>query len=278
MAERGLAERVDVRARRSDWLARMVRVGLGAYGLVHLLFAWVAIRLVFVPQVGAATGEGALAQLGHDASGRLTLGAVGVAFVALALWQLIAMGVGYRQLNGWWRHVMRAGAGARSVVYSYFAWAASNLAVNGMSGQGRTPESMTARILQAPAGPLVLTLVGCVVAGTGAGLAVFGLGRGFLSQLDASARRGDRRVPIVVVGQVGYVVKGAALVAIGTLLVWAALTQDAEKSGGLDHSLYLLLGDTIGKFAVVVIGAGIGCFGLYLFMRARHLDTEVLTS
>jgi hypothetical protein len=27
-----------------------------------------------------------------------------------------------------------------------------------------------------------------------------------------------------------------------------------------------------------VVGAGIGCFGLYLFARARHLDLDKLTS
>ena len=275
---RGVAERVDVKARRSAWFARGVRVGLAAYGVVHLLFAWLAIRLVFVPHSGQATGEGALAQLARGAVGRWSLGMMSIALLGLALWQVIAMGVGYRQLGGWWRHAMRAGAGARAVVYGYFAWAAGNLAVHGSSGRARTPESMSARILDAPGGPLILALVGLVVATIGAGLGVFGARRSFLPQLDESAQQGDRRIPIVVVGQVGYVVKGAAFVAIGALLVWAALTQDAQKSSGLDGSLYLLLGAAIGKVAVVVIGSGIGCFGLYLFARAHHLNTRAITS
>lgn len=82
----------------------------------------------------------------------------------------------------------------------------------------------------------------------------------------------------MVLGQVGYVVKGAAFVVIGGLLGWAALTRDPQKSGGLDQSLRELLGGTLGPPAVIVAGLGIGCFGLYLFARSRHLDADSLTS
>jgi hypothetical protein len=112
----------------------------------------------------------------------------------------------------------------------------------------------------------------------GLGLAVFGWQLGFQSQLDAKARASDRKTPILVIGRIGYVVRGAAFMVIGGLLIWAALTHDSHKSGGLDRSLYLLVGGSAGRFAVILVGAGIGCFGLYLFARARHLDLDRLTS
>jgi hypothetical protein len=278
MAERDIAEKVDTTVRGGGWFAHVVRVGLIAYGVVHLLLAWVAVRLLFVHHAGTATSEGALAQLARDAWGRWTLATISAAFLALVAWQLVAMAVGYRQETGMKRHVMRVGAGGRAVVYGYFAWASAKFAVNGSSSKGRSPHSMTAQILDAPAGPLLLGVLACIVAGTGIALAVFGWRRQFLSQLDSAARHGDRRIPIALIGQVGYVVKGLAFVAIGALLVWAAIAHDPKKSGGLDQALYQLLGNTLGKIAVVVIGAGIGCFGLYLFVRARHLDTDNLTS
>ena len=76
----------------------------------------------------------------------------------------------------------------------------------------------------------------------------------------------------------GYTAKGCAFVMIGVLLCWAAFTQNPRKTGGLDQTFSKLLGSTIGAPAVVVAGLGIGCFGLYLFARARHLDTQSLTS
>jgi len=82
----------------------------------------------------------------------------------------------------------------------------------------------------------------------------------------------------VVLGEIGYVVKGLALLLIGVLLVLAAVTRDPNRVGGLDHSLYELLGHFAGSIAVIVAGLGLGCFGLYLLARSWHLNEDTLTS
>jgi hypothetical protein len=272
------AEAVDRNARESRALEWSVRAGLLAYGAVHFLIAFVAVRLAFGGGGQSATGQGALAQLAADAVGRTALAAMAAAFAALVVWQLIAAAVGYRELDGWQRHAMRVGALARVVTYGYFAWQSGKLALHGAGSSGGSPQSMTARVLHAPAGPFVLCAVGLVTAAIGVGLAVFGIRKGFLGQLDEKARAAQRRVPIVVVGQLGYVVKGLAFVVVGGLLGWAGIVRDPRKSGGLDQVLYELLGHSLGVVAVLVVGAGLACFGLYLFARSRHLDEDSLTS
>jgi Domain of Unknown Function (DUF1206) len=272
------AEHVDEGARRSRVLEGAVRVGLLAYGVVHLLVAWIAVRLVLGSGSGSATGRGALAQLAGDSLGTVTLLAMAACFVALAVWQSIAAVVGYRQLVGWRRHLMRFGALCRVVVYGYLAFAAAQLVLSNRSSSGRSTQSTTAKVMAVPAGRFIVGGAGLTLAGIGAGLVVFGLRKSFLGQLDRQARTATRRTPIVVLGQVGYVVKGAAFVVIGVLLGWAAWTRDPQKSGGLDGSLRELLGGTLGPPAVIVAGVGIGCFGLYLFARSRHLDRDTLTS
>jgi hypothetical protein len=157
-----VAERIDADARASGWLARAVRAGLVSYGVVHLLLAWVAIRLTFSHQTGAATGTGALAEFAQADVGRWSLGAMAAAFAALVIWQLLAMAFGYRGDNGWRRKLMRAGAASRAVVYAYFAQAAANVALRGPSERGHSPRSMTARVLDAPAGAIALVVIGCV--------------------------------------------------------------------------------------------------------------------
>lgn len=263
--------------RRSTTLAWAVRGGLVGYGLLHLLVAWIAVRLVLAPGHGAATGRGALAQLAGDASGRVTLVALAVGFSVLVLWQLIAAAVGYHDRTTRRRVIERLGALCRAATWAYLAVMATEVALDG--GSGGSPSTATAAVMSWPGGVWIVALVGVVVVGVGIGQAVFGWRVGFLDQLDERARsRERRRVPIVMLGRVGYLTKGVALVVIGVLLVWAAWTHDPRKSGGLDQSLRELLGGGLGRAAVVMVAAGLGCFGLFLLARVRHLNRDSLTS
>ncbi len=254
------------------------RAGLVIYGLLHLVFAYVAIRLVLTDASGSATGTGALAQLAEKDAGRWTLGFVAVGLALLVAWQLITAAVGYPHDEGVRRHVLRLGALARAGVYGYLAGASARLALEGKSGSGGSPDSMSARLLSAPAGPAILTAIGLVVAGVGIGQAVFGLSKGFLGQLDEKARSRDRRISIILIGQIGYTAKGLALVLVGGLVCWAAWTHDPKKAGGLDSALLRLLGAGYGKPALVAIAIGVAWFGIYTLIRSRHLAADTITS
>jgi hypothetical protein len=247
--------------------------------LLHLAVAWVAIQLV-VPgsSSGKATGTGALATFADETTGKVTLLAMALGFGALVVWQGITGAVGYRDREGLKRHLLRLGAGGRTVVYGYLGYSAAALSLQGPSAQGSSPDSMTARVLAAPGGTFLVIAVGLGIAAVGVGQIVFGVGRRFLNQLDDRARDGDRRTPIVLLGQVGYVTKGVAFLAVGAIFGWAAVTHDPKKTGGLDQALTRLLADGLGRPAIVLVGVGIGVFGVYALVWSRHLDEESLTS
>lgn len=265
-------------ARQSDVLAWAVRGGLVGYGLLHLLLAWIAVRLVVAPRSGKATGRGALAQLADAPTGRVTLFALAVGFAALVVWQLIAASVGFQDQSAIRRALDRLAAVCRAVGSAYLAVISAELAFQGGSGGG-SPSTTTAHVMSWPAGAWIVALLGAVVVGIGVGLGVFGWRLGFVDQLDERARsRTVRRWSIIAFGRIGYMTKGIAIVVIGVLLMWAAWTHDPRKSGGLDRSLRELLGGTVGKLAIIVVAAGLACFGLFLLARARHLNRDSLTS
>ena len=265
-------------ARRSDTLAWAVRAGLVGYALLHLLVAWVAVRLVVTHSGGNATGRGALAQLADETAGRLTLVVMAVGFAALVVWQLIAAAVGFHGSGPRMRVLERGAALCRAAVWAYLAVTTTELTVAGGSGGG-SPTSTTAAVMTWPGGAWIVAFVGIVVASVGLGLGIFGWRTGFIDQIHDRAREDDgRRVPIVLLGRIGYVAKGVALVVVGVLLVWAAWTQDPQKSGGLDRALVELAGRGLGEVAVFVVAAGLACFGLFLLARARHLSRAALTS
>lgn len=247
------------------------------YGLLHLLVAWISVG-VLVGQRPASSSQGALAHLARSGLGLVLLLILACGFVVLAAWQAIAGLVGYRHLDGRRRGLMRLGALCRTITYGYLAVSMVRLLLARHPAAGSSPRSTSAGVLAQPLGRIVLGGAGLVIIGVGVGLAVFGVRREFVEQLDDEARNGGRRVPIVVLGEVGYVAKGLAFVVVGVVVAWAAATNDARKTGGLDLSLERLVGAPLGAVAVVVIGTGIGCFGLYLLARARHLRPQTLTS
>ena len=77
------------RAGNSDTLEHLARIGLVAYGVVHLLIAWLAVQLAW--GVGGSSAQadqgGALATLAQQPFGTVLLWIVALGMVALAVWQ-----------------------------------------------------------------------------------------------------------------------------------------------------------------------------------------------
>jgi hypothetical protein len=74
---------------------------------------------------------------------------------------------------------------------------------------------------------------------------------------------------VTVLGVVGYVAKGLALVAVGVLFAVAAVTFDPSKAKGLDGALKALAHLPFGTVILVAVGIGVIAYGVYLGARAR---------
>ena len=85
-------------------------------------------------------------------------------------------------------------------------------------------------------------------------------------------RTGEAGVAYLVLGKIGYIGKGIAIAIVGGLMLVGALTRDESQSGNLDHALRTLLTYPFGQTLVVVIAAGMLCFGIFCLARARHLS------
>ena len=67
------AEQAGRRADNSEWMDHAVRIGLVSYGVVHLLIAWLGVRLAFGDSGGSASSQGALQQLARTGLGQASL-------------------------------------------------------------------------------------------------------------------------------------------------------------------------------------------------------------
>ena len=265
------AERVGRKADGSSMLDHAVRVGIVAYGIVHLLIAWVAVQLALGSEQGSASSDGALSQMASTPVGGALLYVVAAGFGALVLWQLIEALGGHRDEEGAKRLAKQVGSGFKVVLYGVLGWSALKIAMGGGSDGGGT-DTLTARLMSMPGGQILVGLVGVGVLAYGGGLIYRGLSESFMDKLKAQGRSGNDGKAFRLFGKAGYVSKGVALFIIAGLFLWAAWTHDPKKSGGLDQALHQVLDQPFGMPMLLVLGAGIACYGLFAFAWARHLD------
>jgi hypothetical protein len=255
----------------STTLDHGVRVGIVAYGIMHLLIAWVALQLAFGDRQGTADTQGALSQLAQTPLGGVLLYVVAGGFAALVLWQATEVLAGHREDQGAKRLGKRVVSAAKLVVYAFLGWSALKIAVGGGSDGDQT-DTITAKVMILPGGQLLVALAGLTVLGIGLALIYRGLSEGFMDKLQAAGQVGRTGKAFVALGKAGHVAKGLAFMAVAGLLLWAAWTHDPQKSGGLDQALTKVLQQPFGTPMLVALGAGIACYGLFAFAWARHLD------
>lgn len=264
------AERAGKQADRSPWLDRGVRLGLVCYGLMHLLIGYLAVRLALGDGAGSASSKGAFQQLAQHTPGVVTLSVVGAGFAVLVVWQGLEAAVGRRDDDGWARVGKRLVSAGKAVVYAVLGTSAIKTAF-GSSGGQRT-KGMTARVMALPAGPVLVGAVGVAVLVVAGFLVFRGWSEGFRSKLEAPGQTGYDGKLYVTLGKIGHLAKGAAFAVVGALFVYAAVTHDPQESGGLDVALRKVLHQPFGSPLLVVIALGLGCYGLFCFAWARHLD------
>ncbi|SFT66466.1 protein of unknown function [Geodermatophilus amargosae] len=275
MSGPGTAMGAAGRAGDSDALENLARVGLIAYGVVHLLIAWLALQLAWGGGGQSADQSGAMGTLAASPVGKPLLWVLAIGLVALALWQIAEV---LRWRSGWSatgearkRAVKKTvKAVAKAVVYAALAFTAFRFATGSGSSSSAQQQQTAAGVFGWPGGRWLVGLVGLVVIGVGVHHVLKGVKKSFLKEIDlASAPAGAERT-VTRLGQVGYPAKGVALGVVGALLVWSAVTFDPAKASGLDGALRTVLDAPFGKALLTLVALGIAAFGAFCFVRARY--------
>ncbi len=277
----GAADRVADRAEQSDVLDILVRGGLVAYGVVHLLIAWLGIQIAFGETSKNASSSGAMQTLARQPLGEVLVWAVGIGLVILVIWRLLEAWQLYQSEDGKEQVLKPLGKLIKAVIYGAIALSAFQVATSsggggkgggkGGGGGGSSTDGYTAQLMQMTAGPFLVGAVGVAVIGYACYLVHRGWTEKFLEDLDGS-HGPEAGKAYKWIGKVGYLAKGAAIAVIGGLFVWAAITHDPKKSGGLDQALQEVRDQPFGQVLLIAISLGIACYGLFAFARARHLS------
>ena len=261
------------RAGDSEALEHLARIGLIAYGVVHLLVAWLALQLAWGGGGGESADQaGALATLAEQPLGRPLLWLLAVGLVALAAWQAA-------EVLRWRSRLSSSGDArkkavektvksvAKAVLYAALAVLAVRTATGGGGSGG---QQQAAGVFGWPAGRWLVALIGLVVIGVGVYLVHKGVSKRFLQEVDLGSAPPRTTRLVTRLGQAGFPAKGVALGVVGGLLVYAAVTFDPARATGFDGALRTILEAPFGRVLLTLVAVGIAAFGAYCFVRARY--------
>jgi hypothetical protein len=260
------------------FLEAVARVGLVAYGVVHLLIGWLALQVARGADGADADQTGALQTVAGSPGGLLLLWLIGLGLLALALWQ-------GGEVLLWWRGLLDRGHRrrtalvcarclAKAAVYAVLGGTAVLFAVGADYEADERLRELTGETLEIPAGPVLVGGVATGVVAVGLYSLLRGATGGFMKDIDLPAAP-DRWEPVIeVVGRIGYVAKGAAFALVGVLLWRAATSADVATATGLDGAMTAIAGVGAGPWLLTAVAAGFAAFGVYALARARYPDRD----
>jgi hypothetical protein len=247
------------------------RAGFAASGVLHLLVAYIILRLA-LGSGGNADQSGALATLAGQTGGAAMLWITAIGLFALGLWRVAEAVVGSKpgERSGRgqadeppvWKRLKSLGI---AIVEFAIAFSAARFAMGSGQSSGQQNAGLSAQLMQTGWGKAVLILVGLGVVAVGGYHVYKGASRRFLKDLRVSGSSG-----ITTVGVTGYVAKGLVLAGAGLLVIVATLQSEPSKSTGIDGAVKTLGQAPFGKMLLIVAAMGIAAFAAYSFVRSRY--------
>jgi hypothetical protein len=258
------------RAADSKPLEYLARGGFVAYGVIHLLLAWLALQVAFGNTGKEGDQNGALQTLAGNSFGKVLLVIIAIGMIGLAIWQGFEAAIGESGPKDKTAIAERVISGIRAIVYLWLAWTAIKVVSGANSSSAAKSQNKSSSIMSHSGGRFLVGFIGLVILGVGIGLAVYGILKKFekhlkIQEMKPAVRKSTRRL-----GMIGYSAKGAAYAITGVLVVIAAVQFDPDKARGMDAALKTLAGHSYGPWLLGLIALGFAAFGVFCFSQAKY--------
>ncbi|MFB8283012.1 DUF1206 domain-containing protein [Nocardia colli] len=248
------------------------RAGLVAYGVVHLLIAWVCVQVALGDLDGGGVGKadktGALQNLAENPGGGFVLWLIAVGLGLAVLWQLLETFTGARSSRK--QKLLRAMNFGEAVLFGYLAYSAAKLA-NGSpaASTDQAQFGLISGLLGKEWGKPVVIVIGLAIVVAGLFVARHGWSKRFREEQDfGKASRSMERV-VIRLGQLGYAALGGVYAGAGVLVIVAAVQSQPQKATGLDVALKTLAAEPHGTVLLLIVAVGLAAFAIFTFLDAR---------
>jgi hypothetical protein len=255
------------RASDSQGMRALARAGLTARGVIYILVGWVALLVAFGQSTREADQQGALQLLASKPYGLVSLWLLAIGFAGYALWRLSEAAFGVTgEGNGAGPRLKSLG---RGVIYAGFVYLTVKVITRTQGSQSRQQQDVTAQVMQHPAGRWLVGVAGVIVAIIGLVLLMEGIRHKFMKNLRTAQISARTRRVVKWLGTIGTSARGVVFALAGVLVIQAAITHDAAKSGGIDKALLTLRHQPFGVVLLTVAALGLVIFGVYGLCEAR---------
>jgi Domain of Unknown Function (DUF1206) len=253
------------------WVELLGRMGLVAYGALHVLIAALIIRTVLgAREYIEIDQDGAVALVaGTGLTGLIILGVSVAGLVAFGTWQVCAAVGGFRWVTGGERTRKRIGAAAKAIAVFTVAVIALPVLFGAPSSRaGGGTRVFTATLLDLPGGRYLVGLIAAVAIIVAGSMVYTGARATFMGDLHRSRLSPALRRAAVICGSAGNFARAAAFTGVGLSFGAAALADDPTRSAGVNGVLRSLTVTPLGLVGLLGICAGIAAFGVYCAIDA----------
>lgn len=247
----------------NSWLEGLTRAGFIGYGVVHLLFAYLIVRIAFGGREADGDQSGAMRKLAEEPFGAALIVAIVIGLAAMAVWQILEIFETRRVRE-------RVASAGRAAFYLYLGWNGIKVLRGKPASSADTQQHAAEGLLGSDLGRVAVIAAGLVVAAIGVGLAIAGFTKRFERHLRVSRMTRATRTVLRRLGEVGFTAKGIAYGIAGALFVVAAIQYDSDKARGLDAALRELASHSYGSWILLLVALGFGAYGIFSVAEAKY--------
>jgi uncharacterized membrane protein YidH (DUF202 family) len=248
------------------WVHAIARVGIASRGVIYLLLAYLAFDIARNGSAPTQTSStGALQEVRGRPGGAALIVALALGLACYGLWRLLDA---LTQKRG---ATKRVSSFVIAVLYFGLCAQAVRLISGRASNNGPSsnPVPLVANVLRWSGGPAIVEVIGVVLVGAGAALAIWGIVHHFEKDL-ALERIGRRTHQVVkVLGGMGDAARGFLVILVGVYLIEAGAASNPAQAKSMDESLKALVHHPYGAIVIGLVAVGLLCFAFYSFFDAR---------
>jgi len=258
----------------SGWIRRFARFGLIAKGVVYLLSGiLILMATLHISSAASKGGKTGVFNFIYDQPfGKVLLPVIAAGLLCYAFWRIVQ---GFRDTENKGRRLkgiaQRTAYVISGLLYGSFAFYAAKLAVTDQKENGDSTQQLAGSLLEQPFGQWLAG--GAALVMIAAGLAqcyraVSGRYRKYVQE--GNYGHDHARRALIRTGMAGYIARGIVWLIIGWLFLRAAYTKAPGEAGDTGNALQWLGDHRYGGLILSVIAAGLVCYGIFMFVRARY--------